>query len=246
MAFVESAPALFPTGHGVGVARPMAAWQLRVEKLALEYHRPNHHGTVAVGPSGVRYDPTWFQRLEASLLHQATLISRAAHSCGVRTVWLESDLLFPSLTMWDAMFAPHVPSTTTSTRAAYGVPILNRTSGTALLSGLLHKVLAILREGSKITTAGQATGLTSGHIEVVTMQALLRSAEGVGGHELEPFTKTTGSGLLNLERSLLAVATLSQVIERVNSRYLLGLHRRECGCQRVEPAFALAASVLYP
>ena len=244
-------------GHGIGVARPLSAWQLRVEKLALEYHKPNHHGMTAVGPTGVSYDPEWFHRFEASLLHQATLISRAARNCGVRTVWLESDLLFPSLTMWDAMFAPHVPSTMESTLASYGVPALNRTTGASLLAGLLQKVLAILREGSTAATVGRKGGsipdgrpagshrvssgtldAKGGAIEVVTMPALLGSTVGVSGHPLEPFTRTTGSRLLNLERSLLAVATLSQVSASDWEKTASPV-RRTCASSPRSPAFTL-------
>jgi hypothetical protein len=159
---------------------------------------------------------------------QARLVAQAARSCGMRRVYLESDLLSPSLTMWDAMFAKFRMGSEEECMQAYGVPVLNHSSAAALQATLLTRLLNTLRGGS---TGDGGTGDGGGGgggrptLEVVTMSSLLAAASAARPLiSLVPFlpadaskpsltaasTQSSPRRLLNLERSLFAVAVLAR------------------------------------
>ena len=205
------------------------AWQIRVEKLSLSFHK-----------AGV----VWFEKFAQSLVHQAQLVGAMARSCGAG-VLLESDLLAGSSTMRDTIFLRHV-SKELDPMAMYGFAAVNETSMKLLQMQLLDKVVQTLQTGVPATfmrrrTRAEKQGKTNkqGKVEkqgkpkalelkaqqglksleplvVLTAQGLLNTSKMASDSVLGPFADTS-SPLLKLERALLAVAMLAKSTVLVRS-----------------------------
>ena len=195
------------------------AWQLRVEKMALPFHK---HGA------------TWYREFRRNLLKQAELVGAASRACATPggaqkrrggALLFESDLLGGSTTMWDTLFRRHVKAGLQPMQM-YGVPEINETTIESLRAELLSSVLHRLRSGG--VRASRSRGLRAtaagGRLnEVLTSNELLNLTSRPTDGPLSPFLASPMGEPgevrppLRLERALLSVAILSKAGTLVRS-----------------------------
>ena len=163
-----------------GVSLPIAAWQLRAEKLSL-----------AVSKKKKEPHPSTYQsELSKSIHQQVRSLQSSTSICGVRTILWESDLLRPSSTMLNTIFGAK----------------FNSSAGTAQLQRLRDGVLRGLRTRPKGMTKAKDKGTPA---RITTTDAMLAACKSSvpAGHPLERFVRGDSS-LLNVERTLFAITVM--------------------------------------